>query len=388
MKEISIITSHLFRVSSDGSYAISGGGLERYIWELCETLQEMGMKVSVHQLTSQGSFHKRVGTIEIIGYQVNEQGTVHQLVQISEGVELTGGLMIYAGIETLGRSFPYQPGSIGICYNRPSDQGDAVECSTVQDDTGTFVSTYDQLQQVVAVNSLVLGWMHNDYHDSERSQGIVIRQTMDTTKFRPVLHWSEPKHSLRIVFPRLLEQGREVINTLLMIDRILLDYPEVIVEFANDSEEENVFTYAFRLWMRDHPYKDRLVYEKYAFRKMVDAYRKANIVVIPSFFKEGSAYTCLEAMSCGIPVIAGNRGGINDVMVDGYDGLIVEPNEESLFSGIRRLLDHSDIRRYLGSNARRTASSFDQKVWKWQWMKLFKDISETHIGSNEKRPED
>jgi len=382
MKEISILTSHLFNLNSEGPYVIPGGGLERYIWELCETIQEIGLKVTVHQLTPIGSFHKQIGNIEIIGHQVKEEESVQKVMQMSDTVD---GLIIYVGIEKLGSVFPYQIGSIGISYNMSSDQGSVVDCSLEEE---LIHTTYDRLQQVVVVNTLALGWIRCYHRANEQTQGIVIRQSVDILKFKPVLHWSELRNALRILFPRLLDQGREVLNTLLLIDRILQVYPEVIVEFANDSEEENEYTFAFSLWLKNHPHKGRIVNEKYTFRKMAEAYRKANIVVIPSFFKEGSAYSCLEAMSCGIPVIAGNRGGINDFIVDDYNGILVDPFEDPLFDGISRLLDHADVRRYLGSNARRTASAFDKKVWKGQWMKIFKHMLDADIGSKEKRPAD
>ncbi|MEC0094285.1 glycosyltransferase family 4 protein [Paenibacillus macquariensis] len=382
MKVISILTSHLFNLNSDGPYVIPGGGLERYIWELCETIQEIGMKVTVHQLTPLGSFHKQIRNIEIIGHQVKEEERVNKIMQMSDTID---GLIVYAGIEKLGPAFPYQIGSIGISYGMSFAQGSVVDCSLEEELKHT---TYDRLQQIVVVSTLALGGIRCYQHSNERTQGIVIRQSVDILKFKPVLHWSELRNALRIVFPRALDQGREVVNTLLLIDRILQAYPEVIVEFANDSEEENAYTHAFRLWLKDHPYKERIVNEKYTFRKMVEAYRKANIVVIPSFVKEGSAYSCLEAMSCGIPVIAGNRGGINDFIVDGYNGVLVDPFEDPLFNGISRLLDHADVRRYLGSNARRTASAFDKNVWKRQWMKLFQSMSDVDIGSKEQRPAD
>ncbi|OAB47015.1 glycosyltransferase family 4 protein [Paenibacillus antarcticus] len=374
MKEISILTSHLFNLNSEGSYVIPGGGVERYIWELCESIQELGMKITVHQLTSIGSFHKQIGNIEIIGRQVREEERVQKIMQMSDTID---GLIVYAGIEELGPAFPYQIGSIGISYA----QGSVVDCSLEE-------ATYDRLQQIVVVNTLALAGIRCYQHTKEQALGIVIRQSVDLLKFKPVLHWSELRNALRIVFPRLLDQGREVLNTLLLIDRILQVYPEVIVEFANESEEENEYTFAFRLWLKNHPHKGRIFNEKYSFRKMDEAYKKANIVVIPSFFKEGSSYSCLEAMSCGIPIIAGNRGGINDFIVDGYNGILVEPLEDHLFNGISRLLDHADVRRYLGSNGRRTAGAFDKKVWKLQWIKLFKHMLDADIGSKEKRPAD
>lgn len=374
MKEISIITTHLFKLGSEGQDAISGAGRDRYTWELCEMLQEMGMKVRIHQLTTNGSCHKQVGNIEVIGHQVNEEGEVHTLMQISAEA---GGLLVYVDIETMGSSFPYRSGSIGLCYGIPSVQG-KVAWDTFSRE-GDKDTTYNHLHQIVTVNSFALAWIRSYGSNHQQRKRVVIRQTVDSTRFKPMLHWGESRNTVRIVVPRLLDEGHEVVNTILMIDRILQRYPEVIVEFANDSEEENEFIYAFRLWLRDHPHKDRIVYEKYAFRKMSDAYRKAHLVVVPSFSQEGSTYSCLEAMSCGLPVIVGNCGGVNDLIVDGYNGILVEPFEDSFYVGITRLLDHADLRRYIGSNARRSIHAFDKKVWERQWMKLFKEILQMSI---------
>ena len=52
---------------------------------------------------------------------------------------------------------------------------------------------------------------------------------------------------------------------------------------------------------------------------LIDHYRLADVYVMPS--KEGFGIVYLEAMACGIPVIAGDDDGSADPLQDGRGGL-------------------------------------------------------------------
>jgi glycosyltransferase involved in cell wall biosynthesis len=88
-------------------------------------------------------------------------------------------------------------------------------------------------------------------------------------------------------------------------------------------------------------------------------YGAASVCVVPSRF-EAFAYTALEAMSCGRPVIAARVGGLAEMIEDGRNGVLVEPESPSALAGAigRLLLDEAERRR-LGSAAReRVLSSY------------------------------
>ena len=67
------------------------------------------------------------------------------------------------------------------------------------------------------------------------------------------------------------------------------------------------------------------------------AYRRASAFVLPSA-KEGFGIVYLEAWKHGLPVICGHSGGARDIVTDGEDGLVVDPeNVADLASSMYRL---------------------------------------------------
>ena len=86
----------------------------------------------------------------------------------------------------------------------------------------------------------------------------------------------------------------------------------------------------------------------------IELYRRAKIVVVPSILNESFGIVALEAMAAGRPVIASRVGGLEDIVVNGETGVLVEPgSEEQLAEAIELLLDDEPYRRRLGANARR-----------------------------------
>lgn len=81
--------------------------------------------------------------------------------------------------------------------------------------------------------------------------------------------------------------------------------------------------------------------------------RASDVFVYPSILSEGVAFSVIEAMSCGLPVVSSNVGGINEVIRNGKSGILVEKeNSESLGQAINRLAEDINLRDKLGKEAR------------------------------------
>lgn len=83
-------------------------------------------------------------------------------------------------------------------------------------------------------------------------------------------------------------------------------------------------------------------------------YSAADVLVVPSTWQEGLGRVILEAMTCGVPVIGSNRGGIPEV-VNEATGILIEPVETELLQAIQSLQNDPQRCRRLGAAARQYA---------------------------------
>lgn len=83
--------------------------------------------------------------------------------------------------------------------------------------------------------------------------------------------------------------------------------------------------------------------------------QQATLFVLPSF-SEGLSNVLLEAMACGLPVVATRVGGTVDLVQDGVNGILVEPdNAGQLYQAMKKILQNKDLAKALGVQARKTA---------------------------------
>ena len=69
-------------------------------------------------------------------------------------------------------------------------------------------------------------------------------------------------------------------------------------------------------------------------------YNAADFFVLPSKSGEGLPLVALEAMACGLPVIATNVGGISEILMEDY-GKLVPSNQPELLA--KAILEFSNI---------------------------------------------
>ena len=83
----------------------------------------------------------------------------------------------------------------------------------------------------------------------------------------------------------------------------------------------------------------------------------AAVFVLPSR-SEGMPNVVLEAMACGVPVIAASVGGIPDIIQNGRNGLLIAPDDiKALSSALASLFTDPDLAARIGTQARMDAES-------------------------------
>ncbi len=86
---------------------------------------------------------------------------------------------------------------------------------------------------------------------------------------------------------------------------------------------------------------------------MVELYARAEVAVVPSLY-EGFSLPAIEAMACGVPVVATTGGALPEVVgTDGVTGLLVPPGDPgALAMALGRALDDGGLRARLGAAGR------------------------------------
>lgn len=98
---------------------------------------------------------------------------------------------------------------------------------------------------------------------------------------------------------------------------------------------------------------------------------KADVFCLPSEY-EGVPMTLIEAMGTGLPIVASNVGGIPDMLVNGENALLVEPNYVAVENAIEKLYNDVEFRIRLGNAAALRSEEFSAKVMASSYIKIYR----------------
>lgn len=146
---------------------------------------------------------------------------------------------------------------------------------------------------------------------------------------------------------------RKGLDLLLQAWSALADDPQAKLVIIGSGQDRDAFAELVRksdfpnlLWLSDYT-TDRLAVRRWL--SAADAYVTASRI-------EGMPVAPLEAMACGLPVIATDAQGLPDILAEGEaSGGLLLPREapEQIANGLKRLRDNAELRHRLGIAARR-----------------------------------
>lgn len=80
----------------------------------------------------------------------------------------------------------------------------------------------------------------------------------------------------------------------------------------------------------------------------------ADVFVYPSIHPEGRAVSVLEAMSCNVPVVVTEIGGLKEIVTNEINGILVKKEDiKELSSALLKLINDKQLRIEFGNNARK-----------------------------------
>ncbi len=77
-------------------------------------------------------------------------------------------------------------------------------------------------------------------------------------------------------------------------------------------------------------------------------------------------------MGLNIPIISTNVGGIPEMIDHNIDGYLVNPDEKSIYEGMKLFLTNSEIPNKIKNNSEKTIDKFDNQ-------KIYDDVTEVFL---------
>ncbi|WPR71637.1 glycosyltransferase family 4 protein [Flavobacterium sp. NG2] len=106
---------------------------------------------------------------------------------------------------------------------------------------------------------------------------------------------------------------------------------------------------------------------------MVEVYKNADIVVLPSYYKEGVPTVLIEACAMGKPIVTTDANGCRECVEEGLNGYKVPVKSvQELADAIEKLINSPEDRKRMGNYSRiKAEKEFDQKDFLKLHMSIF-----------------
>jgi glycosyltransferase involved in cell wall biosynthesis len=111
-------------------------------------------------------------------------------------------------------------------------------------------------------------------------------------------------------------------------------------------------------------------------RELPEHLSRAHLLAVPSAYEGGPGFVYLEAMACGLPVIACEGSGAAEVIRPGDNGLLVPPNDvTALAAALDPILSDAGRRQAMATNALRyVRAEADSEVCTGRIEELYRDV--------------
>ena len=169
----------------------------------------------------------------------------------------------------------------------------------------------------------------------------------------------------KILFARRFCDYRGAMLFATVIKRLMVEFPDVEVTFAGSGPLEKSLKDLFKN-------TNRVSFAKFFAPESIDFHKNYDIAVVPTIFSEGTSLSLIEAMASGCFPIATHVGGMTNIILDRFNGLLCLPEEDALYYVLKETLNMSKIEfdNIVKNAFNSSITSFSYDLWKNKWIKV------------------
>ncbi|MCX7155361.1 MAG: glycosyltransferase family 4 protein [Rhodocyclales bacterium] len=185
---------------------------------------------------------------------------------------------------------------------------------------------------------------------------------VNTTRFAPSTKVKEANRTRKVLLAaRLLwEKGiAEYVEAAKQIKRDGLKVELLLAGEPDDGNPNSVKAEQVAAW-RD----ERIITPLGHIDDMADLLREIDVMVLPSFYREGVPRSLIEAAAAGLPIITTDTPGCRDVVEDGVNGYLVPVRDSNaLADALRKVLEAPALAARMGAAGRvKALTEFDERL--------------------------
>jgi len=370
--KVAVMTATFFDFSGEYFY---NGGAERYLLDLAEICEELNSQLIVFQY-GYYPWMRRLKNIDIVSlsrHGIRAEGWILKCARdfnqvFYEQVQERTALNIYSAFFEAWplAATPNIGISHGVSWDNPyNDYGNAVEYWLMNQ---RYIDGAKACEELISVDTNTANWMQTiDFDLGQKTK--LIPNYVNLSVFKPAEDYLEKRDRTVILYPRQLYSARGLYLVLEIIDDILKKYPEVEFHFVGRGGEQDIN----QVIDRQRKWAERVKYYPLLMEEMPQAYQAADISLIPSVHSEGTSLSCLEAMASGNAVIATRIGGLSDLIINNFNGFLIDPRPEELKQAIINLLDNPEQLNLFKKRNTEVALAFSKDLWRKRWLSLLKN---------------
>lgn len=369
-KSVYILQRSFFDPS--GKNYFSGGG-ERYACDLAKLIKEQGYSPILIQQGEEDKdvWIRKFQDLTVVALNLKERQYLKAVNRIQ-----SPALTIYSGCVNWAGKKSHTPSiliSHGITWDMPLYNA-CISC---------IVSALSLADTIVSVDTNTISWFRSTYSKIIQKNNIKMKYIpnyVDLDKYSASI-CNKTNEPLKILFPRRCSPERGFWLFAELIPELLLTFDNISIDLVGFAHTEEISN---KIKSLQKEFPNKVNHFVCAADKMNEVYKSADITLIPTLYSEGTSLSCIEAMASGNAVIATDVGGLPNLIINNYNGLLISPDKESLFEAIKKVVLDKELRYKLQSNAVSVSKEFSQNVWENSWRKVLSEHLNTKNSMTQK----
>lgn len=368
MRHVYIIYSQFF--DRDGK-SIQVGGVETYIYNLCKHFYSANICAIIYQFAN-SNFITYYEGFKVVGvkaisknYRKNSRVVANAIKKV---FDYKNDILIFASEEYV---VPFKSENIiaiqhGVSWDIPNNSN--IYLNHIKNSMRAIIE-YRNLKhcnKIVCVDYNFLNWYRATYKKCNYRKFYVIPNFCEISAIKRDY---KLRNETKIIFARRFVNHRGALLFASVARKIIRKYPNVKICFAGTgvceakmkATLEGCSNVEFTTFLSDDSIK---------FHSNFD------IAVVPTLGSEGTSLSLLEAMGAGCAVVCTNVGGMTNIILNRYNGIMISPSEEDLYVALKELIENYELRKFLSQKAVETVQhSFNKERWGNEWLNIVAKIN-------------